>query len=1459
MRTFVRCTPGIVPCLVFFMNILHAQDLTWTGNVSADWFTVANWNPAQIPAAGNHVVIPSGLVNYPVITALPAACHNLSIAPGASLTLDDDLTVNGDAEISGQVSIYSYDNLIITGDIDWMAGSTAQMENLSFIKISGDWTFHAGASVNLTTGEVQFQGNNDCWITSHESVCYFNRVVNNIVAPAALNFSQSSTEDVNLNEDFISGTATEVQYHSPAAFRIHGELAVFDAHIRCYDGDIILTGNPGNNFTPLPGSFLNGLMVDIGTNTWEIWDMYLDTLCIKESIGLYSGQIILHQLVLTVGLNYVDTANKIIYGNSKAVFNGVYPEQVVEGGHFQHLVLDNPGGYLAFVNQDVVVDKFEWTAGLVKVVNATVTVSDFTANGIPGSWEIYSGSLLLDNTTGGLDLLGSMNIIDGTVLLNAPGATIHWPGADDCSFFMSGGILDVRSTAFEYSGSYSNFNYQIAGGEIWVSGDLIGYNPAIHPDHGAIQFTFSGSSMIYAVPGFAFYDLIISKCPADTAIIVDNILIKGDFTLNSGHCAAPDTIVIRGDWTKNTLGPSFIPGTGKVIFSGQQDSYIWTDENYYDLVVKKSAADTARLYLAQNSNLNILNDLLVQQGSFNLRMNTSLNIGGNAVISLLAGLQSYSGLDNTIYLHGNWLNANVLTPNFYRGFRSVKDFIVNGSGNQSLVSAIGYETFNNLRIDKPSGEFNPQHGVHISGNLDLVSGTWKNGQAGLTHFLSGDGLVHAGGSWNGLVNPGIFAFSGAAFQSFAFNGNGCMPEIHVEKMVPEGSLEPYDGRVWLNSDLNCPLGLLVVNMGEFDLNGHTAAFGGGVVLLTTAAILEVDTGATLRLGTQGLWSNGGVIRVMGATGDEAIITHIGQNYYHFTTEFGELHSRYAIFEYMDSQGITLGNGTAVNPFLGFSHCTFREGQAGGVLLRLTDQEIMSQHTNFPENSWGSANNVTMLSASGEVNFVGYTGDFSGEAYENDTYGNINWLGAMLINAVAVPQTINPGESSQLGVVIAGGFEPFTFNWSPATGLSNTGIQNPLASPSVTTTYQVTVTDSQSNVLTDTVTVTVVVPQGAAVTGSVSYMNLSQDPLSGVKVVLYQNNTAIDSAITDVSGNFAFPFIEAGLYGIRCYSETPWGGVNATDALIILRHYVGMITLTGLLFEVADVNDNAYVNSLDALITIRRFAGYINGFPAGDWAFGLPQVLGVGTTPVNLEIPGLCYGDVDRSYEPPYKLAPERLILIKEGMTETEQGETARIPFFICQDLEASAVSMKLGCPYELQVLDVIMANGEPALFRQDDGLLSIAWYNTTPLRLRSGDCLLHLVVRTDRPGDLPEMEMFNGSEIADAAAVPLESVMLKYPELRSSVNEPGLVLYPNPAGRSVFLSLSLTEQSGVSLRIFNTTGKCVYERTYGSCDRLTQYLRPDEDLGGPGVYHVRFLVSGNQGTECIDRKLVVER
>ncbi|HQH18277.1 MAG TPA: gliding motility-associated C-terminal domain-containing protein [Bacteroidales bacterium] len=75
-----------------------------------------------------------------------------------------------------------------------------------------------------------------------------------------------------------------------------------------------------------------------------------------------------------------------------------------------------------------------------------------------------------------------------------------------------------------------------------------------------------------------------------------------------------------------------------------------------------------------------------------------------------------------------------------------------------------------------------------------------------------------------------------------------------------------------------------------------------------------------------------------------------------------------------------------------------------------------------------------------------------------------------------------GTSMQIGgnPTASGGTPPYTYSWSPASGLDDTDIPNPIATFTTTTTYTVTVTDSLGCTATDNVTLTVSAPITATI-------------------------------------------------------------------------------------------------------------------------------------------------------------------------------------------------------------------------------------------------------------------------------------------------------------------------------------------------------------------------------------------
>jgi len=139
-----------------------------------------------------------------------------------------------------------------------------------------------------------------------------------------------------------------------------------------------------------------------------------------------------------------------------------------------------------------------------------------------------------------------------------------------------------------------------------------------------------------------------------------------------------------------------------------------------------------------------------------------------------------------------------------------------------------------------------------------------------------------------------------------------------------------------------------------------------------------------------------MIKIMGEYASPAVVTQSGisKGYYGFSVnENGTIAAQYGLFEYMNQDGIYVAEGALVDESNSFDYCTFQQGEPGGQLLTIdNDEDIEIQNAIFPENTWGSSYNVGKSTDAGSVYFDNATGLFAGEAFENDPYDRINWSG-----------------------------------------------------------------------------------------------------------------------------------------------------------------------------------------------------------------------------------------------------------------------------------------------------------------------------------------------------------------------------------------------------------------------------------------------------------------------------------
>ncbi len=154
-----------------------------------------------------------------------------------------------------------------------------------------------------------------------------------------------------------------------------------------------------------------------------------------------------------------------------------------------------------------------------------------------------------------------------------------------------------------------------------------------------------------------------------------------------------------------------------------------------------------------------------------------------------------------------------------------------------------------------------------------------------------------------------------------------------------------------------------------------------------------------------------------------------------------------------------------------------------------------------------------------------------------------------------------------------------------------------------------------------------------ISGQITYANTASTSMDSCTVYLNNGMGIQISTYTDANGNYSFTNVAPGTYTITAATPKAAGGANAVDALLALRHFVGLATLNGIYLLAGDATGDGYVNAVDALSIQKRFVNLISSFDAGNWKFETKTVTVdvPAVYPVNLK--ACCTGDPNGSFIP----------------------------------------------------------------------------------------------------------------------------------------------------------------------------------------------------------------------------------
>jgi len=168
--------------------------------------------------------------------------------------------------------------------------------------------------------------------------------------------------------------------------------------------------------------------------------------------------------------------------------------------------------------------------------------------------------------------------------------------------------------------------------------------------------------------------------------------------------------------------------------------------------------------------------------------------------------------------------------------------------------------------------------------------------------------------------------------------------------------------------------------------------------------LVIDDNAELRMftgsgGTGLSVASGGTIIVVGSNGNRALITRFNgtqdADRYGLTVASGAImEANYAVFEYMNSSGINLQTGSALDATNNFSNTNFQNGPSSGSFLQIGDlatpDTLTITSTGFLSSE--PTYNVDKAAAGDDsLTFDQAFGVLAGDASENDPGNHISWI------------------------------------------------------------------------------------------------------------------------------------------------------------------------------------------------------------------------------------------------------------------------------------------------------------------------------------------------------------------------------------------------------------------------------------------------------------------------------------
>ncbi len=368
--------------------------------------------------------------------------------------------------------------------------------------------------------------------------------------------------------------------------------------------------------------------------------------------------------------------------------------------------------------------------------------------------------------------------------------------------------------------------------------------------------------------------------------------------------------------------------------------------------------------------------------------------------------------------------------------------------------------------------------------------------------------------------------------------------------------------------------------------------------------------------------------------------------------------------------------------------------------------------------------------------------------------------------------------------------------------------------------------------------------GETITGQVKYHGFS--PMPGVTAYLNLQGQAIDSTITNFTGQFTFNNVLPGSYTLTFNKEGATTGVNLTDAFLVMLNILNLYPFNDIQTLAADVNGSGSVTWADYTLILVGYLNQGNPFPVGNWVFEeVPYTSG---SRDGVTSKGSSSGDASGTFVPTKSVDASALIPTTEILSADHSSFNMEIASSGHETI--GGMQLMLAIPVGLSVID-IQTELQGMLANLDDNrnVLTLTWLDPERGGHELGEhSLVSITVEAQRGSreQTYSLEILPESHFIDLDGNVITHISLLMPEVKTVIATAAPpVIYPNPCREFAQVEFLLANESEVIFTVFDQTGKLVAGTGDCRMNAGPQIIRADVSALAPGMYFYRLVIIEN--------------